>query len=654
MFQRAFERALITVDGLIPASIKGRGEEGLRRARLTVAMSLTFGSTSIGFGLLYWVLGATVPALVSLGGGLLLLAVPRILAGTGSARLAGIVLASSLPLLLAGFALATGGHHSPVLVWVGVSPIVAVFVGGRSGGVAATLALIAVALGLGVVEWGGVSLPSVATPGEGILTEGLMTALVPVVSLTLALSYDTTHEKMRQAVSAQNLALRRVLDNVGQGFLVADRSGRLVDEHSEVAERWFGVPSPGQTVWVYLAGPDSPEGEWLRLGWGVLEDGLLPLDLCISQLPRRLQRADRVMDIDYRPVEGPAGLDRVVIVVTDATAMVHAREDAADQQQLAVMLNQAARDPAGFAAFLEEAEERVRRLAPPGPAWRRDLHTLKAASGMFGAAQIAERCHRVEALSDEGSGPPVGELAELAAAWRALSEALRRVLPAPGQAGPIDERDLAELREAVLERAPHGRILELVEALAWVPARQQLELAADYTREVARRLGRSVEVTVADGGIRLPAGRLAGIWATLPHVLRNSADHGVEDAEVRVRAGKAPAGRIHLGLTREGAGLHLEVSDDGPGVDWDRLAARVGSSDRDVLYEALFDDGVSSRDELTEWSGRGVGLGAFRAAVREHGGEVTLHTASGVGTRVTAWIPVHTRQHADVRPLAAG
>jgi two-component system chemotaxis sensor kinase CheA len=140
--------------------------------------------------------------------------------------------------------------------------------------------------------------------------------------------------------------------------------------------------------------------------------------------------------------------------------------------------------------------------------------------------------------------------------------------------------------------------------------------------------------------VRLDHDRWAPFWGAFVHVVRNAVDHGLEDPETRAAIGKAiPRIGLRTYEIVEGAAgqLILEISDDGRGIRWEAVAAKAAKvglphATRDDLAAALFAEGLSTRDAVTETSGRGVGLGAVREACAALGGRIEVESTSGVGT----------------------
>jgi two-component system chemotaxis sensor kinase CheA len=170
-------------------------------------------------------------------------------------------------------------------------------------------------------------------------------------------------------------------------------------------------------------------------------------------------------------------------------------------------------------------------------------------------------------------------------------------------------------------------------------------------REVARKLGKQVEVEVKGAEIELDRAILEELSDPLLHVLRNSVDHGIEAPHLRLLSGKPATGRIAVTARRERDRVILEVADDGKGMDPARLRTQavargaltaeqaLALSDRDALMLACL-PGISTADVVTDVSGRGVGLDAVKRTVENVGGALDLESGLGVGTRVILRLPL--------------
>jgi two-component system sensor histidine kinase and response regulator WspE len=174
---------------------------------------------------------------------------------------------------------------------------------------------------------------------------------------------------------------------------------------------------------------------------------------------------------------------------------------------------------------------------------------------------------------------------------------------------------------------------------------------ARMVRDLGRSLGKQVRLEIEGDATQVDRDILEKLDAPLMHLLRNAVDHGIEMPMDRMDAGKSPEGLIKLSARHAAGMLLIELSDDGAGISLDRLrvevvqrkltnaetAARLSEAE---LLEFLFLSGFSTRGEVTEISGRGVGLDVVQTMVRQLRGAVRIHQMSGQGTRFVLEMPL--------------
>jgi two-component system chemotaxis sensor kinase CheA len=170
-------------------------------------------------------------------------------------------------------------------------------------------------------------------------------------------------------------------------------------------------------------------------------------------------------------------------------------------------------------------------------------------------------------------------------------------------------------------------------------------------REIAAGLGKEVDLRLVGGAVEVDKSIADGLIDPLTHLIRNAVDHGIELPEQRRLAGKPPRATVELGVSRQGEHLLVELRDDGRGIDpatIRRVALErrvMGAAELEALPDAdvvdlIFRPGFSTADQVTNLSGRGVGMDAVRAAVGRLGGKVSLETAPGRGTTVRIVLPL--------------
>jgi chemosensory pili system protein ChpA (sensor histidine kinase/response regulator) len=174
---------------------------------------------------------------------------------------------------------------------------------------------------------------------------------------------------------------------------------------------------------------------------------------------------------------------------------------------------------------------------------------------------------------------------------------------------------------------------------------------ARSVREIARQAGKRVEITCTGGETEFDKAVADQIADPLLQLLRNAVAHGIEDEEARRAVGKPPAGQVRLSARQEGNTILLEVSDDGSGIDvtglrerlvaqriWSR--ARAERANEAALLRAMFEPGVSTRDETDTLAGRGFGLDAVRETLARLGGAIRVESVQGCGTTFVLRLPL--------------
>jgi len=168
-------------------------------------------------------------------------------------------------------------------------------------------------------------------------------------------------------------------------------------------------------------------------------------------------------------------------------------------------------------------------------------------------------------------------------------------------------------------------------------------------RDVSRKLGKPVELTLAGEDTEIDRSLVESLSDPLTHIIRNSLDHGIEFPEERVREGKNERGRVSVTARRQGGNIVIEIADDGRGMDTGRIrqkAVTMGIAGAQSFSEAqlldlVFLPGFSTKDVVTDLSGRGVGMDVVATRIRgDLKGDVELRTDPGKGTRVTLVLPL--------------
>jgi two-component system chemotaxis sensor kinase CheA len=513
-----------------------------------------------------------------------------------------------------------------------------------------TIADVATAVAAGDLETKPVSEPG--TDEIGVMAQAFNAMLAQLRSLISHIQENAKEEQQRleklvsertRALDRRNTEMRLLLDNADQGFLTIDRDAIISRERSAAVDKWLAPFAEGISFGACLDRLVPRFGEAFAANWSQVVDEELPLELTLGQLPRSFDLGTRHFTLDYRSIVDEKGLlDKVLVVISDLTSAIERDRAEQDQREITSLFGKALEDLSGLAEFVEETGRLIDEISasPPPPAvvLKRLVHTLKGNAATFGVQTMAEICHDIEStfVLDKVHIRPEDEV-RLRSRWQSICSKIGAIAPTTRQA-QVDDAEHDALLFAVDHGASRQDIRQTLLSWKLEPVEVRFKRIAAQIESLVERLGKgAVDVHIEANRIRLPLQRFASFWSTFSHVVRNAVDHGIESPEERRRSGKPATAVLRLRAFFTDQVLSIEIADSGPGINWSevRRAAIEGGlphASREDLIEALFADGLTTRAEATETSGRGVGLGALREACCRSGGDVEVWTEEGVGT----------------------
>ncbi len=219
----------------------------------------------------------------------------------------------------------------------------------------------------------------------------------------------------------------------------------------------------------------------------------------------------------------------------------------------------------------------------------------------------------------------------------------------------IRSPDLAGLELTEFEKSAHRLTMVVREVqsaaseLRLVPVGEVFRRLRRMVRELERQTGKKIELVLEGEETAIDKVVSDRLYEPLVHVIRNSADHGLESPEERKAAGKPECGRITLVAAQVGSEIQITIADDGRGLDRERILARArergligtGRAPEDAaLWQVIFEPGFSTAEAVTSLSGRGVGMDVLNSAMKDLRGHITIDSERGQGCRVVLSIPV--------------
>lgn len=506
------------------------------------------------------------------------------------------------------------------------------------------------------------------------------------------MSEEIGDRERRLAAATQNL--RDLFDHMGQAIVAFDREGKVRGAVSRQATKVFATPDlDARSIRELLFGQKAESeaeaqafAEWQQSAFDVsLEEWSSFAELAPKEVTLQREKGAPVipLELEFRPVAKDGKVDRIMVLATDVSERRKLEQAVVTQEEehgkrMAAMRRLVAGGAQLFVRFIATARERVARfferldddalsLAPLDLATVeeifRHVHTMKGEARAFDLLELEAAFELLEdtlaALRRNASALEERDVADDAAS--AIRAGLFRAEAAVDRArqdfvaaSPIGS---AALEQAAVQRSDLDAVLALagdhdteltraIKRLAARPFGEALATIAERAPDWAARDGKRVELVVEGREVRIPPALGAVLAGVMTHLVRNAVAHGIEPEEDRAKAGKPLIGTVWASATEGELGPVIVVEDDGAGIDLGRIVDRaraLGLVTEDAPAdptELVFLPGLSTRDASDGLAGRGIGLDAVRAYVREANYTVTFVTELGHGTKfVLAALP---------------
>lgn len=452
-------------------------------------------------------------------------------------------------------------------------------------------------------------------------------------------------------VDNRNQDMRRILNSVRQGFFTIDAEANISEERSAAVEGLLGSISNSDTFVDVLRRHDGHAADWYELGLEDVFADIMPLDVTLDQLPSRIVANGKTISIASRAIHENEVLTGLAIVLTDISAEVQREKLEECSREMMAVVEHSTKDKMGLISFFEECNDLMESLSKRENCdlvlIKRKIHTLKGNSAIFGLNRLSRACHFIEDyVAENDSLPPEKAWQAVELAWKEASQNIIKIVGNSTLNIEVPKSDLVSLLDRLLDGTPRGELA--VEVASWQlePTSASLSRIADQVRNLAERLGKGdVEVEAVDNELRLDSSEWSEFWSAFIHVIRNAVEHGLETPERRIESGKPQNGRVAIETSIVGDKFVVSISDDGHGIDWDKVAeAAYGkglpAETQSDLMDAIFADGLSTAEQVTDTSGRGVGMAAVKQSCEDRAGSISVESEAGKGTKFTFRFPL--------------
>jgi len=217
-----------------------------------------------------------------------------------------------------------------------------------------------------------------------------------------------------------------------------------------------------------------------------------------------------------------------------------------------------------------------------------------------------------------------------------------------------DLADIPDLDSFGKAARQHRKVInelqDIVMSIRMVPLAGTFQKMNRIVRDMSKKLGKQIDLVISGEETEVDKNIIEHLSDPIMHLIRNAIDHGIESAEERVARGKPAAGRIQLEAKNEGGDVWITIRDDGGGLDREKIMTRalehglIAKTEAELsdqeIYEFILLPGFSTNTEVTEYSGRGVGMDVVAKNIEEIGGSVHVDSKLGMGTVISLKIPL--------------
>lgn len=475
---------------------------------------------------------------------------------------------------------------------------------------------------------------------------------------------------------SEQAGLNEVLVNsLGQGFLTFDIAGKCGAFYSQAVKSLLEINPANKNIVDVLKVPEDQKEdfqEWISVLFQ--PDHALSFSDVVQFLPSYYQHSEgRRIKLDYRPIKGKDDkLRNVVLIATDQSEEFAAQKLAEERQNYAEMIFRVSRERNQFVATLAHLRDFLAQAEKAGVGIKdsdnllRQLHTLKAAVKQFNLLKLGDTIHNLEnELRDAGQ---INEktfveklcegkkriITEMNIVLEEVKELMGSELEYRGSVREIDENQIYEFaRDMHRANTDQNLMQAYIKKIVAVPIKECFQSFARELQELSGVLDKQVKPLkfVGDNPLVL-ALPLQEFLFSLTHIARNIMDHGIEPPVTRMAREKDPAGLVTIAVKileePDGNILAIDISDDGNGIDPTKVRAKLASMDPNGIWQnednktviqRIFSWGFTTTEQLTDISGRGVGMEVVEREVKLLGGTIYVVSEIYKGTTFEIRIP---------------
>ena len=493
-----------------------------------------------------------------------------------------------------------------------------------------------------------------------------------------------TKAKFLQAINEESDKIKNLLDNAGQGFLSFSNNLLIEGEYSAECKALFNTDIEGQSFPSLIKPDDDEQQQFLHEIFKDIFDTDCQQDsqyrLYMSLLPEETQIDDKAISIEYRPIRGKENHElKMLVILTDITEKRALQSKIERERNVLRMIVTSVtkrndtikliREYQQFCDFegqdILKSEQSLEEII--FELFRR-VHTFKGSFSQLDFVHIVDKIHGFESKlaslkqqSKKIDRKTLADICHSTPMWQWLETDLNILNDALGE-DILEQEDLINVESnkvsaiednmlKTLSPIENQIFLPQIRRLKAKPLKSLIHQYSEYMTRIAESIDKAILPMVITGDeIQVDPTYFNAFTSSLIHVFRNIVDHGIETIEDRIELGKEEYGVVTCHIKQHDNLIVMRISDDGSGIDVDTLRAKIVDNELmsfeeveqlsdEQIINCIFDQQVSSKQQVSQLSGRGIGLSAVKHAIDELNGQVQVKSSPGEGTTFHFSIP---------------
>ncbi|MEE2744955.1 MAG: ATP-binding protein [Bdellovibrionota bacterium] len=475
-------------------------------------------------------------------------------------------------------------------------------------------------------------------------------------------------EMLAQHHYEQKKARDELLGSLDQGYLTFNRDGIIHHGTTKITEELletslFESEVEKLKIWDVLFEDKERRANFEKWVNKVFE-GMISFKDLVQLAPKRFQgKSEKYIQLDFRPIfqeDSKRLIDKIIMIASDKSKEMQLKKQLEVDKENTYFVKKCLQNPVEFVDLIFDSTEVIQNYQYENTNANkeelfRQFHTLKARYGQFHLKNLSETINQIETSISNNNFNDITSnvekfqksLQEFLKKNRLIVEAANKFLVDEGTSAPISEI----IQKAKEYKVDSSFLIFLKNNYLLSDIKTKFERYTDLVHELAEKQGKKINVEISGDTILVNSNKYRDFINASIHLFRNMVDHGIESVDERIEKAKPQQGSIKVKFKINGQAFEMTMKDDGQGIDPKIIKDKViekklknhqdlkGSKDSELI-EMIFLPGFSTKEDVTEVSGRGVGMDAVKDEVKKLSGEISVSSKIDEGTTFSIKLPI--------------